>query len=123
MNNIKLVATDLDGTFLKNDKSVSRKNLDALQWLGGQNIVRVAATGRNLRKVRDVLDENIPFDFVVYSSGAGVVDWRSGKQLFNQNLARDSVKKLLNYFINEKLNFHAFFPAPENHKHWFLRSE
>lgn len=123
MIDIKLVATDLDGTFLKNDKTVSKKNLEALQWLGERKIVRVAATGRNLRKVKDVLKENIPFDFVVYSSGAGVVDWRSGIQLFNQNLVRDSVKKLLRYFINEKLNFHAFFPTPENHKHWYYRGE
>ncbi len=123
MNNIKLVATDLDGTFLKNDKTVSTKNLKALRWLGEQNIIRVAATGRNLRKVKDVLDENIPFDFIVYSSGAGVFNWNTGEYIFNQNLARDSVQKLLNYFIGEKLNFHAFFPAPENHKHWFFRGE
>ena len=123
MNNIKLVATDLDGTFLKNDKTVSRKNMEALQWLGGQDIIRVAATGRNLKKVKDVIDSHIPFDFVVYSSGAGVVDWKSSKTLFSQNLAKESVKKLLDYFIAEKLNFHSFFPTPENHKHWFFRGD
>ncbi len=123
MNNIKLIATDLDGTFLKNDKTVSRKNLQALHWLGEQNIIRVAATGRNLKKVKDVIGSQIPFDYVVYSSGAGVVDWKSGEPLFSQNLAKDSVEKLLHYFIAEKLNFHAFFPTPENHKHWFFRGD
>ena len=123
MNNIKLVATDLDGTFLKNDKTVSRKNLEALHWLGRQNIIRIAATGRNLKKVKDVIDQQIPFDYVVYSSGAGVVNWKTGEPLFSQNLAKESVQKLLRYFITEKLNFHAFFPTPENHKHWYFRGD
>lgn len=48
MNNIKLVATDLDGTFLKNDRSISEPNLLALKQLGDRNITRVVATGRNL---------------------------------------------------------------------------
>ena len=34
MKNIKLVATDLDGTFLKNDRSISVANLEALHQLG-----------------------------------------------------------------------------------------
>lgn len=123
MHNIKLIATDLDGTFLKNDKTVSPENLKALIWLGEQNIIRVAATGRNLKKVGDVLTKQIPFDYIVYSSGAGVVNWQTDEPLFSQNLAKESVLKLLNYFISEKLNFHAFFPTPENHKHWFFRGD
>ena len=51
---IKLVATDLDGTFLRNDKSVSDENMEALHWLGERGILRVIATGRNLKKTREV---------------------------------------------------------------------
>ncbi|PIF02107.1 MAG: hypothetical protein CR996_01480 [Draconibacterium sp.] len=123
MKNIKLVATDLDGTFLRNDKTVSAGNLEALGKLGEQHIVRVAATGRNMRKVREVLRQDMPFDYIVYSSGAGVVHWESGKQIFNQNLSRKSVRKLFQYFTAGKLNFHAFFPTPDNHKNWFYRGE
>ena len=57
MKNIRLVATDLDGTFLKNDKSISPKNLEALNVLGDRKIVRAVATGRNLRKVKEVLNK------------------------------------------------------------------
>ncbi|MCK5731229.1 MAG: HAD hydrolase family protein, partial [Draconibacterium sp.] len=81
MQNIKLVATDLDGTFLKNDQSISNKNIDALSGLGNAEIVRVVATGRNLRKVKDVLNDDIPFDFIVFSSGAGVYDWKEKKHI------------------------------------------
>ncbi len=123
LENIKLVATDLDGTFLKNDKTISEKNLKALQILGEKKIVRAVATGRNLRKVKEVLNGDIPFDYIVYSSGAGVYDWNAQKQIFNRNIKKESVKKLFRYFISEDVNFHAFFPAPENHKHWYYRGE
>lgn len=123
MKNIKLVATDLDGTFLKNDKTVSPNNLKALKQLGEREIIRVVATGRNLKKVKDVLNDHLPFDFIVYSSGAGVYNWSEKKHIFNQNISKNSSQMLLKYFMHEKINFHAFFPAPQNHKHWYFRGE
>jgi len=123
LKNIRLVATDLDGTFLRNDHSISAKNLEALHLLGNKNIVRVAATGRNIKKVYDVLAPETPFDFVVYSSGAGVYDWQNQQHIFSRNLSKSSTQKLLRFFISERINFHAFFPTPENHLHWFYRGE
>ena len=123
MKNIKLVATDLDGTFLKNNRTISSKNLEALHNLGENGVVRVAATGRNLHKVEEVINTDIPFDFIVFSSGAGVFDWKHKKHIYNRNIEKESSQKLINYFIERKLNFHAFFPVPENHKHWYFRGE
>ena len=121
IKNIKLVATDLDGTFLRTDRTVSKKNLHALEQLGERNILRVVATGRNMKKVNDVLEHHVPFDFIVYSSGAGVYDWREKKHIFNQNISKESSQTLLEYFIRKNVNFHAFYPTPENHKHWYYR--
>jgi len=123
MDDIKLIATDLDGTFLKNDRTISKKNLEALHILGNKRIVRTVATGRNLKKVHDVLNEHVPFDYIVFSSGAGVFDWKRKKHIFNQNISKHSSQKLLQYFIERKLNFHAFYPVPENHNHWYFRGE
>ena len=117
------MATDLDGTFLKNDKTISPKNMEALHLLGSKNIVRVAATGRNMKKVHDVLAPGTPFDYIVYSSGAGIYDWKNQQNIYCCNLARHSVQKLLKYFVGEKVNFHAFFPVPGNHQHWYFRGD
>lgn len=121
MKNIKLVATDLDGTFLKNDRTISMQNLDALQKLGEKSIIRVAATGRNLDKVKQVLNNHVPFDYVVFSSGAGVFNWKEQQHIYSQNINVNSVKKLLNHFVEQNVNFHAFYPVPENHKHYYYR--
>ena len=121
MKEIKLVATDLDGTFLRDDRTISNANLQALHALGEKNVIRVAATGRNLQKVKDVLTVEVPFDYIVFSSGAGVYCWREQKHIFSQNIVKSSVKKLLNHFIIQKENFHAFYPVPDNHKHYYFR--
>jgi Cof subfamily protein (haloacid dehalogenase superfamily) len=121
MKNIKLVATDLDGTFLRDDKSISERNLKALGLLGENNVIRVVATGRNLRKVNEVIPDHVPFDYIVFSSGAGVFDRLQNRHIFNQNISAESSNLLIRYLLQQDLNFHAFWPVPENHHLWFHR--
>ncbi|MBW8333249.1 MAG: HAD family hydrolase [Prolixibacteraceae bacterium] len=118
---LKLVATDLDGTFLKNDKSISKENLDTLKSLGEKGILRVVATGRNLQKTQEVIANHVPFDYIVFSSGAGVYDWKNKKLLFYQNLNKSVVRQLSDYLVARDLNFHLFKPVPENFKCWYFR--
>ncbi|MBW6536654.1 MAG: Cof-type HAD-IIB family hydrolase [Mariniphaga sp.] len=123
LKNIKLVATDLDGTFLKNDHSISVRNLKALQLLGEKKILRVVATGRNLRKVMEVIPEKVPFDYIVYSSGAGIYNWPEKKHLFHKNISRESSNHLIQFFRKKDYNFYAFDEAPENHRLWFHKGQ
>lgn len=121
MKNIKLIATDLDGTFLRNNKSISQVNKNALSDLGKKNIIRVAATGRNLNKVKEVIPLEIEFDYIVFSSGAGIYDWKNHQLLHHQNISGITVQKVIRFLKNKALNFNVFFPAPQNHKHWYFR--
>jgi len=120
-NVIKLVATDLDGTFLRNDKSISSKNLDALHLLGRKGIQRVIATGRNLHKTIEVISPEVPFDYIVFSSGAGVYDRKNEKLIYHRNMDQEVVQQLANFLVERDLNFHLFRPVPENHKCWYHR--
>ena len=118
---LKLVATDLDGTFLRNDKSISRENIDTLHSLGEKGILRVIATGRNLRKTMEVIPPEVPFDYIVFSSGAGVYDLINNKLLYHKNLNNTVVQELIDFLIENDLNFHLFKPVPENYKCWYHR--
>lgn len=118
---LKLVATDLDGTFLRNDKSISKENLDTLHTLGERGILRVAATGRNLQKTREVIAGHIPFDYFVFSSGAGVYDCRKEELLFYRNIDKEMVRQIAAFLIEKDLNFHLFKAVPDNHQCWYYR--
>lgn len=118
---LKLVATDLDGTFLKNDKSISKENMDTLRSLGEKGILRVIATGRNLKKTEEVIASDVPFDYIVFSSGAGVYDWKNHKLIYHQNLKQNAVQDLADFLVDRDLNFHLFKPVPENYNCWYHR--
>ena len=62
MSEIKMVVTDLDGTLLQTDHTISPEDTETLIELGCLDVCRVAATGRNLFKVRQVLTPETPFE-------------------------------------------------------------
>ncbi len=119
---IKLVATDLDGTFLKNDQSISSTDLNTLHALKDKGIHRVIATGRNLKKVRAVMPPEIPFDFIIYSSGAGIFDCARKENVYCKNLSNKSGQDIAEFLCQNEISFNAYHAVPENHQLWYYRT-
>jgi len=118
---IKLVATDLDGTLLTNQKKISEPDWNSLQKLGEMGVVRVAATGRSLFKVKEVLPENSPFDYIVFSSGAGVVDWKNDELLQHEYFSKNTTEELLKHMLTGNFNFFVFKAIPNNNQFYYHR--
>jgi len=76
-----MVVTDLDGTLFQRDRRPSPRNLRTLVKLGRRGRLRVIATGRNLFSARKVLPLDFPVDYLLFSSGAGIMDWPAQKLL------------------------------------------
>ncbi|SFO28656.1 hypothetical protein SAMN04487831_11635 [Pseudobutyrivibrio sp. UC1225] len=69
-NNIKkMIVTDLDGTFLKDDKTISDYSIEIIKTLRNQGHVFVVATARPLRAARKFL-KKIDIDAGIYHNGA-----------------------------------------------------
>jgi Cof subfamily protein (haloacid dehalogenase superfamily) len=70
----KLIATDLDGTLVRSDDTVSAYTLEVLARVKAAGIPIVGATGRGPRLV-DLVRRDIPMaDFLVMGGGSRVVD-------------------------------------------------
>jgi Cof subfamily protein (haloacid dehalogenase superfamily) len=120
MTDIKMVITDLDGTLLQNDHSISNEDLETLILLGNKGICRVAATGRNLYKVRRAITPSDPFDYVICSSGAGIVDWKDQKIIRAVNFSDKLTSALIVFLIEQNYNFKVSDCFPDNHNfHWW----
>lgn len=122
MSEVKMVVTDLDGTLLQSDQSISPEDTETLEILGDLGLCRVAATGRNLYKVRLVLHEKSPFDYVIFSSGAGVMDWKSQKLIRACSIPLDTTSEIIQYLIREKYNFKVSHELPDNHNFAWWKS-
>lgn len=120
---IGLVATDLDGTLLRSDKSISKADLAMLKHLGEKQIFRVVATGRNFRKVKEVLPDHVPVDYVAFSSGAGIYDCRNRKLMYSRNIAMETVNRLSDLLVKKGLSFFLFREVPLNSYCWYYRGK
>jgi len=120
--NLKMVITDLDGTLLNPDREVSQDDLAALHQLGQREICRVIATGRSVYSFNKVIPDEFPIDFLIFSSGAGVIDWQT-KMIINSNsLNVGETSKLIEYLQKNDHDFMVHSIIPENHKFFYHQS-
>jgi len=95
---IRLVATDLDGTLLRSDGSLSPRTLAALRAVEEAGIVVVFVTGRPLRWAREVFGHVAAHGRAIISNGALVWDVGADLALLQRPIdpvvCRESVAQL-----------------------------
>lgn len=85
-----MIATDLDGTLLRTDGTVSRRTVDTLRRAEGAGITVVVATGRPLRWMRPVADMLGHTGLAVCANGALVYDMHT-EQIVDSSPLQPSV--------------------------------
>lgn len=121
-NKQEIIITDLDGTLLNNNREISLSDMKSLFWLGENNIVRVIATGRSFFSTKKVLKNNFPIDYLIFSSGAGIYDWKNKKLIHSQYIPDYEVKQISQILINHDVDFMIHEIIPENHKFVYYRT-
>lgn len=118
-----MIVTDLDGTLLNDKAEVSLTDIETLQKLGEDKIIRVAATGRSLFLVEKVLNDTFPIDYLIFSSGAGIYDWKEKRLLNSFHLSAEQVEKLSELLKKLNNNLMIFNEIPENHNfnYWITK--
>ena len=119
---VGLVATDLDGTLLGPDHALGPRDAEALRALGRAGVVRVVATGRSLHSAERVLDRAFPIDYLVVSSGAGILDWRSRRILSERRFEARGARRVAEVFTRFGVDFMAHSPVPDDHRFRFVRA-
>lgn len=97
-----LICTDLDGTLLRRDKSVSRENLEAVEYFMSEGGYFTFITGRMPYYVGDLPDRvkiNAPFGS---TNGSGLYDRRAQKYVWKKPID-DSVMELVRY-VDERIS-------------------
>lgn len=111
-----LVVTDLDGTLLDSARRLPPRVVAALTAFRQGGGAVAIATGRSLYSVRAVLPVAAPIDVLIYSSGAGIVEWSSGRTLRARQMAAAEVARAAGYFDSLPLDYLVHAPPPEDHR-------
>ncbi|MFG2598025.1 HAD family hydrolase [Streptomyces sp. NPDC048462] len=90
-----LVATDLDGTLLRSDRTVGDRTRAALSLLAGHGARHVVVTGRSVSWTRHVLADLGCTGLAVCGQGGQVYDIDAGRQLTSVTLDRRLARTVL----------------------------
>ena len=95
MKNIKLVASDLDGTLLNKNKEITPRLFEALEQLDKLGIYFVPSTGRPFGPVPQAIKE-LPFlKYVITSNGATIYDATEQKNIIENYLTPEAVDAVI----------------------------
>lgn len=102
----KLVCVDLDGTLLKDDKTITKENIEIIKEATSRGVIVCIATGRILKfvdRIKDLLEIDTP----VIASNGGVLFYKENKLEINslsyENILR--IKEIAkNYNVKIYLN-------------------
>ncbi|MCK5686131.1 Cof-type HAD-IIB family hydrolase [bacterium] len=120
---MKVVISDLDGTLLNNKHELSPRNRSTLEKLKSLNILRVIATGRSIYSFRKALPDSFPVDYVIFSSGAGIMDWKKKEIIRKKHLSSDKLQVLITMLKSNKYDFMIHHEIPENHRFYYHQTE
>ncbi len=98
-NDVRLVFSDMDSTYLAKDKTIPEGNLRLLDKLQERGIAFVPCSGRAWTALPKELLESPDVHYAVASNGAAVVDVRSGETLHKRIIGAE---RTLAYFERVK---------------------
>ena len=107
----KLIALDMDGTLLKEDKTISEKTKEAIKKAKEKGVKVVLASGRPLEGLERYLDELELYgedDYVICYNGSQVQKTKSKKIITTRGLRGEDFKKLYKLSRELDVNMHAF---------------
>lgn len=110
-----MLVVDYDGTLAASDYYVDDITIDRLRQLENSNVIRVINTGRSLFSLKNVIDDDFPVDYVVFSAGIGIYNWRDKSLLQANNFSKQDTKEIYEYLCLRKYDFMVQLPVPDNH--------
>lgn len=92
---IKLIATDLDGTFVNDQKQLLEENMQAFAACAERGIQIVPATGRTIFSVPEEI-KNLPgVRYAITTNGASVADLKTGKFISTCRMSRETAIRVM----------------------------
>ncbi|MBR6633794.1 MAG: HAD family phosphatase [Clostridia bacterium] len=93
-----LMCTDLDGTLLSDDKSISKENIDAIEYFKSEGGAFTFVTGRMPFFAKSIYDTVVPNAPFVCINGGGIYDHVKCQYVWAQIMSRESLK-LVDYVV------------------------
>jgi len=111
-----LILCDLDGTLLRHGHPMSKETLDTLGSLCDKGDIVAIASGRSLYSGRNIVCEPMRISYWIFSTGVGILDWRSKAIVRKNELSQEQVRHAASVLVELEEDFMVQAPVPENHR-------
>lgn len=103
---IKLIASDLDGTIIYNNK-ISSYDLEAINKLNNTNVDFAICTGKTYSMTKK-LCEKLKATYGVFCNGTQIVNLKTGKEIFRNVITNDQAQKCVDIANKNNLHIHIY---------------
>ena len=93
----RLLATDMDGTLLGDDKTLSKENIEAINRAFDEGKEVIFSSGRSIVELEEFFHYFPKMRFCISVSGACVYDYYKKQSLFSKMIDPDLVKSIVKY--------------------------
>ena len=104
---IKLIVSDMDGTLLAHDSSISKGNIEAIRYAQSKGVQFAIATGRDYSSLKGILEAHDLKCFSILGNGAQFCN-ENGEILSSAYFPKKCFKQVLQIFDELKIHYMIF---------------
>ena len=104
---IKLIASDLDGTIVDRNNYIAPENFDAIKKIHDHNIKFVICTGKSYSVAKNLCDQ-FNADFGIFGNGTQVINLKNQKELIRNTLSREDLLYIATFSKRFDLHLHLY---------------
>ena len=104
---IKLIVSDMDGTLLAHDSSISKGNIEAIRYAQSKGVQFAIATGRDYSSLKGILEAHDLKCFSILGNGAQFCN-ENGEILSSSYFPKKCFKQVLQIFDELKIHYMIF---------------
>ena len=105
---IRMAASDIDGTLLRDDATLSRRTISVLERAAASGVTIVLATGRTRGTMAGVLAQLPMVRYVIWANGAAVWDVKEGRRIGENLIPHTLFAPILDVLCGEDICWHCF---------------
>ena len=95
--NYKLISFDLDGTFLKDDKTIPQENLETIEKAAAAGVYIVPCSGRIFPGMPEELKKAEYIRYYICANGSAIYDKQEDKVIAKAEIAQETALRLAEY--------------------------
>ena len=108
MNNIKLIALDLDGTLFNKDSIISATNKEELNRVATEGVKIVISTGRPFNGLPFEQIKDTPIEYALTTNGGAVYRIEGKECLYENGMEIDSIMPILEWILSREIHIDVY---------------